>query len=592
MNAKYWTKKIAGACVAGVLLTGTGMTAALAATPTTPAPAGAYTMSKVTNLTPFTWKFQAVPGFDGYDVAPPQTLLPGQTASWAAHDVQGRWKSFKYVFTDGQGNGHTVQLLDASHTGNGEGQYLQSYSMDGTGADAVQSTASFHMVQDADGFKRHVDALWTQPSTTTIDAASDSTEAAAIVNAELPRASTVSWSPESETPKYSKVDAQQASSMLQNNSSADASIEFGQDTKVGESTKIGEETTALASTNVFGVAAKVAASVTGEREWTNSNTVTLSGSALAHPGYTGYLIKATSVATLTGTLKFTTPEGAKFAIINVAISRGGIANPDGSMPGGMNVSATEVRTTYPGSGPVVAALAGGGVGISDAAPAGAPGAAGQVVIIDAAADPDAAKDALTLYHGASNTAFTPTAAPVYSVTDWAPVLDKTGNQAMAVSGNARTGQQLTQTLEVTHDQDASWSLGGSIEASVGFDLLAAVDADLSTKFTAGHTWEGTESDNESIEVTALGGKTVWIEANNSTATITGDFTFDVNGIHYDVENVSITQPASEARGTEAATSYRVMELSSRGAGLPADTAGGIKPINALPKLKSHIVKGH
>lgn len=59
--------------------------------------------------------------------------------------------------------------------------------------------------------------------------------------------------------------------------------------------------------------------------------------------------------------------------------------------------------------------------------------------------------------------------------------------ASSVSGNAKTGQSMTQRINVTHETSSSWSLGGSIEQSVGFDLVEAVDAEMSVKLTANHS---------------------------------------------------------------------------------------------------------
>ena len=61
-----------------------------------------------------------------------------------------------------------------------------------------------------------------------------------------------------------------------------------------------------------------------------------------------------------------------------------------------------------------------------------------------------------------------------------------------------------------------------------------------------------DGDGQTISITAEPGKTVWLEENVSTATITGDFTFDVNGTRYEVDNVTFTQPASPVTGTKAA----------------------------------------
>lgn len=234
----------------------------------------------------------------------------------------------------------------------------------------------------------------------------------------------------------------------------------------------------------------------------------------------------------------------------------------------------------------IGTLAATSIGIAEAATGSAPG---QMVVIDATADPAGASTALKLYGGASNATFTPSAAPVYSSTGWSPVYDATGQPAPTVSGGTTA---VSETILISHDHDTSWSVGGSLEVSAGFDLLESVDAELSAKITANHTWTASDGDGQSIKITALPGKTVWLEENVSTATITGTFTFDVNGTRYEVENVTITQPASPATGTKAAAAYRVMEQPSGAIGLPANTAGGLKPISSLPKLQDYIANGH
>jgi hypothetical protein len=229
----------------------------------------------------------------------------------------------------------------------------------------------------------------------------------------------------------------------------------------------------------------------------------------------------------------------------------------------------------------VAAAAIGGSTIAAAEASSAAAGSGQLVIIDANTDHAGALDALKLADGATDLQFTPTTAASYGTSTWSPVTDASGNLAPSVTGS---DEEVDETLEVTHEQSSSWSLGGSIEASVGFDLLDTVDAELSTKFTANHTWEKATTDSETIDVTALPGKTVWIEASNSTATYTGDFAFDINGAHYEVDNVTISQPATSNTGTEAAAAYRVEEAANTDLGITAHV-NGLTHINALPKLR-------
>ncbi|VXC27462.1 conserved exported hypothetical protein [Microbacterium sp. 8M] len=239
-----------------------------------------------------------------------------------------------------------------------------------------------------------------------------------------------------------------------------------------------------------------------------------------------------------------------------------------------------------GSAAAIALIAAGGLTAANAATTAG---AGSLVIIDAKTDANGAADAMKLYGGASNSRFTPTAAPVYAQTGWSPVYDYKGELAPSVTG--KPDQPMQETVTVSHAHNTSWSLGTSLTTTAGFSVLDAVNSELSATFTAKHTWSASDGDGQSITVNAEPGKTVWLEENVSTATITGDFTFDVDGTHYEVDNVSITQPASEATGTKAAAAYRVMEQPSTSLGLPAN-AGGIMPISSIPKLQQYIAQGH
>ena len=252
----------------------------------------------------------------------------------------------------------------------------------------------------------------------------------------------------------------------------------------------------------------------------------------------------------------------------------------------MNISRRIITVAI--SAAAAAAIAATSVGVAEAAgPSTVTSSpAKSLVIIDASADNTDALAAMKLASGASDLQFTATTAPTFATTGWKPVLDGKGHLAPAVTGGNKNN--VTQTMTVTHEETNSWSLGGSVEASVGFNLLDVVDAELSAKFTANHTWTTATADSQTIEVTAKTGKTVWIEASNSTATYTGNFTFSVNGSSYEINNVTITQPATNNTGTEAAAAYEVEEMSNADLGIPANTKGGLTPINALPRLRQII----
>lgn len=345
MNVKTWTKKIAGASVVGVLLAGAGMTAALAATPTATIPGGSYQMSEVTNLTPYTWTLYTGSSPQGgpWLVTPPLTVAPGQTAQWVADDNGdfGSWNESTgttYTFTDTAGQNHVMFIDESTNPNN---THYNSYSYDRQPSGHWVESSAYHMAMDPDGLFRHADAIWNSPTTVTIDGAKDSADAQGIVSSELPRVSAdkVTWTPSSSTPTFQQVNKEQISSTVENYSSAPASLDVDHLTSVGESTSIGEETSVSLSTKVFGFVAKVTASVTNEQEWGTSDSVKISQGTEIEPSCSGYLYRDNSIATVTGDLTFTVPEGTTFVIKNVAVSRGDIIDPHGSMHSGMNVSA-------------------------------------------------------------------------------------------------------------------------------------------------------------------------------------------------------------------------------------------------------------
>src|SRR5215831_3888401 len=86
--------KLIGAGACGALLAGVGAAAALAApalsAPKATASSGTFDGDQITNLTPYTWTFNAAGSSKGdiFQVAPTQTVAPGQTASWSMIPAQ------------------------------------------------------------------------------------------------------------------------------------------------------------------------------------------------------------------------------------------------------------------------------------------------------------------------------------------------------------------------------------------------------------------------------------------------------------------------------------------------------------------------
>jgi hypothetical protein len=578
--------RVAAAALTATALCGLGSVAAFADSPTSaPLPLG-----QVTNLTPYTWTLDngEVPN-QTYAVDPPKTLAPGQTASWS-HPTLGTYgyQDTSYFFTDPAGVKHCVLVREYQ-----DGTYATDAEYLDAAANMYREATDFHIGGDPDGHAGHYDALWNSPTTVKIDNTTDPADAAAAVNYDLPRAvGDVKWTPKDGAQVTFRVTgASRATSLVYNHSDAPATVVKGHATTKGQSTSLGEDVTASVSTKVFGFAAKTAASVTSDQEWGSSDSVAVDVDAEVDPGNVGWIDKRTDVASLAGELVFTTPDGITFDISNVSISKGDIVNPNGQLPSGVDYQPDEqpLGGSDAPSGTGAAPTDSGSAPTPEALPAATPG---QMVVIDAATDKGQAVSALKLFGSATDRTFTPSAAPQYQQTKWAPVTDANGDTS-SVSGNARTGQSITQKIDVTHETSSSWSLGGSIEQSVGFDLVEAVDAEVSVKLTANHTWDSSTSDSQGIYVTAKPGKTVWIEAATGMASYTGDFAFTSDGVHYVVKNVTITQPAAPDADALATTSYRVMQVdSATQAGLPADTTGGVASINSLPVLQNYIDQGH
>jgi Pili assembly chaperone PapD, C-terminal domain len=329
--------KLIGAGACGTLLAGVGAAAALAAPGADAAKAtassGTFDVDQITNLTPYTWTFNASISSKGdiFQVAPTQTVAPGQTATWSMIPAQKGDKFLWWTFADDQGGQHGVAAQD-----------LQDDSVfvdadDFGGGNPTESTV-FHTADDPDGVPRHVDAVWNTPATITIDAGKDPAAATQIVNSELPRVQTdqISFTPNPDAKAtYTYSDKTRATSTVANYSSAPATIDKGQETTKGDSTSLGEEVTAQVSSKAFGVAAKDAASFTHDQGWGTSDSVSVNIDTEIDPGQVGWIDKVITTAHLTGHLVFTTPEGTTFDITNVTISKGDLINPDGGVPAGI-----------------------------------------------------------------------------------------------------------------------------------------------------------------------------------------------------------------------------------------------------------------
>ncbi|TWP32860.1 hypothetical protein [Leekyejoonella antrihumi] len=566
--------------------------------------------AQVTNLTPYPWTL--VPNgtwglnVGPYDSAPPATLLPGQTATWSAHNPWGARNFVRtlYTFQDAAGHTHVQQVNEwAQEVGD---PLYYSYSQD-VGFDAnhhLQLTESpdFHMAMDPDGYGRHGDAIWNSPTTITIDALQDPAAAANAVDNELPRAiaAQTHWAPNPgvKGPTSVKGPTTRASSLLTNYSSLPATLGKGQGTSKGQSTTLGVEVSHSGSTNIDGVVFKDAESVTGDHSWGSGDSVNTTVSSMVDPGQTGWINKRPTISSMTGHLVFTTANNTTFDLSNVTISMGDIANTGaGGVPPGMDFSATEcvladcASADSPTGGTALTKAGAANVraGMKATVISASPG---QVVTIDGATDPADAIEALKKYQDATDRSFIPTADPTFAHSSWAPVDDETGQEAPSVSTDPGAQHPTAEMLTVAHQETSSWSLGGSVQETVGFNLAGIISQELSVKFTQKQTWTSDTTNNQSITIQAAPGKTVWIEASTGTASYTGNFVFTAGGVRYQVNNVTITQPGSADVDAMSNTSYRVEEVNNTTAGVSPTAASGKKAISKLPKLRAYINHGH
>lgn len=234
-----------------------------------------------------------------------------------------------------------------------------------------------------------------------------------------------------------------------------------------------------------------------------------------------------------------------------------------------------------------------GVSHADATPdpnAGLVAGSGQLVVVDANTQKDLAVNLLTHWKDAPDHTFIPTGDPSFGASAWQPVTYADGTTGIpGIAGSAT--ESISEDVKVKHTESSSMSVGGSVETSFGTDI-GIVDAELSFKFSGGHTWDSSSSDTAEIRATALPGKAVWIEASTSTATYTGDFRFGYGGNEYLVKNVTITQPAAQNASGQAVTNYRVEEADLNAVDVPANLRGGAFNVKDAPALQNYIATGH
>ncbi|CCH80239.1 conserved exported hypothetical protein [Nostocoides japonicum T1-X7] len=211
---------------------------------------------------------------------------------------------------------------------------------------------------------------------------------------------------------------------------------------------------------------------------------------------------------------------------------------------------------------------------------------GTTVTIDAAAQPAAAASAMALFPSATDKAFQATTNPAYSETGWEQA------STSRLDNPPDSDEDLTQDLKVTHEAEASFSIGGSVGAETTLSALGFANAKVSVKFSAEHQWATQTSDSEKISVTAKPGTSVWIVAAHRQATFTGDYTFTANGTTYHVDNVTITEPAPATGGdatsgvTYLATEQAYTKVNNVTGAAAGSLPKGLVPIGNNPRVQA------
>jgi hypothetical protein len=156
-----------------------------------------------------------------------------------------------------------------------------------------------------------------------------------------------------------------------------------------------------------------------------------------------------------------------------------------------------------------------------------------------------------LFPNATDKTYTATSNPIYG---------RTGQTVLSQSWEtpANYSHPTSGTLTVAHDYSSSWSLGGSVGAETELSALGFANASVSVTFTANHEWVTSHSDAQDVTVPVDPGYIAHIEGYTGTVTFTGDYTFTANGINYQVNNVTITEPGNSMDGPLAASTYIVI----------------------------------
>jgi hypothetical protein len=513
-----------------------------------------------------------------FDIAPSATLEPGQKTRFQLSQGQA-WYSWTmanihYTFTDVNGGLHRC---DYNVDANGN---PYTYSFDVSADGSLHPSTAFHMAFDPDGNQNDIDAVLSHPAVATIDAQKQAAEAEAVMKL-WPQGTNKNFTPTTGL-SFNTGPFHRVSALVYNASNENASLTLtGSDTE-DETTSIGLKLGWSTSLDILGIAdQKISASITGGHSWTSGVTVSDSDQVQIKPGWEGWIESAVTSATVTGNFSFTTPQGITYNVLGASVTEPGFG-PHGTNgaitfePNGRPFSPTAgskrmdldhrlLASSKPHINRTRArsrcASYRGRVGKTRGCVHWLTNVGDGTVVIDAKADPKAAAAAMALWDAATNKSFVPTSNPIYTNTD-----------QTIVSQYYRTppgwSTPSTGTLTAEQRSSSSWSLGGSVGAETTLSALGFANASVSVEFTAEHQWVTSHSDSQAISVTVDPGYVGWIEGYDHQVSLTGDYAFTVNGVTYQVNNLTITEQGNASDGPPtAAYTYIVKEQKQSSLGL-------------------------
>jgi len=162
-----------------------------------------------------------------------------------------------------------------------------------------------------------------------------------------------------------------------------------------------------------------------------------------------------------------------------------------------------------------------------------------VVTYDANTDPGDAARVMQDWSKGANRDFTVVSGPTYSHSAW--------TRASAVVENT-TKEPATLTMTGTDSHEESTSLSASVTWSTELGFFELANQKVSATLSGGHQWSTTDKQIQSESVTIPGGDVGCLFDSASMATVTGNFTLDLDEITYHINHVTITDPAQAANG--------------------------------------------